>query len=157
MPEFNIVTVDSQPILYVHRSSATDPQSIGACMGEAFGTLMGFLGENGIDIAGAPMSIYHGFDADKATFDVALPVTEADTARAEGHADIKGGATHAGQALKAVHVGPYNKLADTYNGIMAHMQKEGLEPVGPCWEVYMNDPDTTPEDKLVTEIYFPIG
>ena len=157
MPEFSVVTVDSQPILYVHRSSATDPKSIGACMGEAFGTLMGFLGEHDITVAGAPMSIYHGFDQDKATFDVAMPVSQADTDRAEGHADIKGGATHAGQALKAVHVGPYNQLADTYNRIMGHMQKEGLQPVGPCWEIYMNDPDTTPEEDLVTEIYFPIG
>ena len=156
MPEFNVVTVESQPILYVHRSSATDPQSIGACMGEAFGTLMGFVGEHGIEMAGAPLSIYHGFSENEATFDVALPVSAADAERAAGHADIKGGATHAGQALKAVHVGPYNALADTYNRIMAHLQKEGLKPCGPCWEVYMNDPDTTPAEDLITEIYFPI-
>ena len=156
MSEFTIVTVESQPILYVHRSSATDPQSIGACMGEAFGTLMGFLGEHGIEVAGAPMSIYHGFSDSKATFDVALPVTAADARRAAGHADIKGGATQAGRALKAVHVGPYDTLADTYNRIMPHMEKEGLKSAGPCWEIYVNDPDTTPAEELVTEIYFPI-
>ena len=157
MPEFNIVSVDSQPILYVHRSSATDPGSIGACMGEAFGTLMGFIGQHGIARTGAPMSIYHGFGETEAIFDVALPVAAADAERAAGHGDIKGGATHAGQALKAVHVGPYTALADTYNRIMAHMEQEGLKPSGPCWEIYMNDPDTTPEEDLITEIYFPIG
>ena len=81
MPEFNIVTVEAQPILYVHRSSPTDPQSIGACMGEAFGTLMGFLGEHGIAISGAPMSVYHGFSDSQATFDVAVPVAAADAER----------------------------------------------------------------------------
>lgn len=156
MSEFTIVTVEAQPILYVHRSSATDPQSIGACMGEAFGTLMGFMGEHGIATSGAPMSIYHGFSDSQATFDVAVPVAAADADRAAGHADIKGGATQAGQALKAVHVGPYDTLADTYNRIMPYMEKEGLTMSGPCWEIYMNDPGHTPPEDLITEIYFPI-
>ena len=156
MPDFSIVTVESQPILYVHRSSTTDPQSIGACMSEAFGTLMGFLGQHGIEVTGAPLSIYHGFSDSEAVFDVALPVTAADADRAAGHDDIKGGATPAGRALKAVHVGPYDQLADTYNRIMPYMEREGLRPAGPCWEIYMNDPGSTPPDELVTEIYFPI-
>ncbi len=156
MPEFAIVTVESQPILYVHRSSATDPKSMGACMGEAYGTLMGFMAEQGIEMAGAPLSIYHGYSEAEATFDVAVPVAAADAGRAAGHADIKGGATHAGRALKAVHLGPYETLADTYNRIMPHMKKEGLKPAGASWEIYVNDPATTPAEELITEIYFPI-
>ncbi len=157
MSEFEIVTVESQPILYVHRSSAIDPASMGACMGEAFGSLMGFMGEHGIQIAGAPLAIYHAYSETEATYDVAVPVSAADAERAAGHADIKAGASHAGRALKAVHVGPYTKLADTYSRIMPYMEQEGLPPTGPSWEVYMNDPESTPEDELITEIYFPVA
>lgn len=156
MSDITIVTVESQPILYVHRSSATDPDSIGACMSEAFGTLMGYVQGNGIQMTGPPMSIYHSFDESGTAFDVAIAVSVADTERVAGHADIKGGATHAGRALKAVHVGPYNKLMESYNQVMAHMEREGLKPSGLSWERYMNDPSSTPEAELVTEIYFPL-
>ncbi len=156
MPDLTIVTVESQPILYVHRSSSTEPESIGACMTEAFGTLVGFVEAQGIQMTGPPMSIYHGFDETEATFDVAIAVSAADTERAAGHADIRGGATHAGRSLKAVHVGAYNKLVDTYGQVMAHMEAEKMKPIGPSWERYMNDPSSTPEAELVTEIYFPV-
>ena len=156
MPEFSIVTVEPQPILYVHRSSSTDPEAIGACMTEAFGALVGFVEAQGIAMTGPPMSIYHGFGETEATFDVAIAVSAADAERAAGHADIKGGATHAGRALKAVHVGPYNRLVDTYGQVMAHMETEKITPKAPSWERYMNDPSSTPEAELVTEIYFPV-
>ena len=157
MPDFTIVTVDSQPILYVHRTSAMTPEAIGACMAESFGILMGFMGEHGIAATGAPMAIYHDYSESETTFDVAVPVTAADAARAAGHADVKGGATQAGRALKTVHVGPYTTLSVTYDALMAHMGREGLTAAGPCREVYRNDPDATPEAELVTEIYFPLA
>lgn len=156
MSDLTIVTVEPQPILYVHRSSSTDPEAIGACMTEAFGTLVGFVEAQGLQMNGPPMSIYHGYGETEATFDVAIAVSAADAERAAGHADIKAGATHAGRALKAVHIGPYNKLVDSYNKVMAHMEAEKIEPIGPSWERYMNDPSATLEDELVTEIYFPV-
>lgn len=30
------------------------------------------------------------------------------------------------------------------------------QPIGPSWERYMNDPSSTPEAELVTEVYFPV-
>jgi effector-binding domain-containing protein len=36
---------------------------------------------------------------------------------------------------------------------MAWLEKEGLTLGAPTWEVYVNDPDSTPEEELRTEIY----
>ena len=69
MPEFTMTTVESQTIVYVPRTSSIAPEAIGACMGEAFGTLMGFMGQHGIEATGAPMAIYHGYGETETTFD----------------------------------------------------------------------------------------
>lgn len=37
--------------------------------------------------------------------------------------------------------------------MMSWMEKEGLTMGAPAWEVYLNDPATTPEDALLTDVY----
>ena len=155
MPRFEIVEVQAIPFVFVSRTSAMAPEAIGATMGEAFGILAQFMAARGITPAGPPLALYHGYDEKEISFNVGFPVPPADREKVEG--EVKAGETPAGRALKTVHTGPYAKLRETYDAIMKHMETEGLGPAGHSWEVYVTDPDKTPEDRLVTEIYFPLS
>jgi effector-binding domain-containing protein len=155
--QIETVETKSQPMLYVTRSASMAPEEIAGVMEEAFGAIGAFIGRAGMAPAGPPLAVYRDWDnaTGKMQIDVGFPVAAADAARAEG--EVKSGATPSGKALKAVHRGPYKTLRDTYRELQTHMKKAGIAMPSLAWEVYLSDPDTTPEDQLLTEIYMPIG
>jgi DNA-binding transcriptional MerR regulator len=52
--------------------------------------------------------------------------------------------------------GSYETMYLTYKEIFEYMMKMGIETTGPIRELYLNDPDKTPEDELMVEIQAPI-
>ena len=65
----------------------------------------------------------------------------------------------AGWYAKTVHVGSYERLPDTWARLLGEWLPDSGERLGagPSYERYLNNPGTTPKDKLLTEIYIPIG
>jgi len=63
-----------------------------------------------------------------------------------------------GDYAVTTHFGPYEKLSETY----AQLCGEWLVSCGrasadkPCFEVYLNDPESTAPEDLVTDIYLPL-
>lgn len=146
-----IVEVETvaEPMIYV--TSTTSMTGVAAFMGTAFSTLGQFIGANRIVPAGPPLAIYHDWTETQTVVDVGFPVTAADAAKSQG--GVLAGTTPGGLALKAIHRGPYSGMPGTYAAIAARMAKAGIPPATVMWEVYVSDPDTTPEAELVTEIY----
>lgn len=155
MPEFSQVEVAERPYLYVDGTSSMDPAEISQAMGACFGTVMAFLGARGIGPAGPALAVYYTYAPDSLSFRAGFQVTEADLARAEG--EVKADVTPAGPALHFLHTGPYRTLRDGYAEMMQHVQAEGLSMAVPAWEVYVDDPNVTPEDRLRTEVYVKLG
>jgi effector-binding domain-containing protein len=44
--------------------------------------------------------------------------------------------TPGGPAVTAAHIGPYDKLGDTHNAIVAWSRENGYRLAGTCWEIY---------------------
>ena len=130
------------------------PEEIAGVMGEAFSAIGAFIGSAGLAPAGPPIAVYRDWDGGKMKIDVGFPVSAADTAKARG--EVTAGQTPSGKALKVVHRGPYAKLRETYGALENYMSKAGYAMPALAWEVYLSDPDTTPEADLVTEIYMPV-
>jgi effector-binding domain-containing protein len=59
-----------------------------------------------------------------------------------------------GRAVKAIHVGPYAALADTWEATAAWIRAQGLEIAATPWESYLTEPDAMPP---ITEIVFPVA
>ncbi len=147
-------------ILPSHSPSA--PESLGRTIGAAFGALFAFVEGNHLTPVGPPRAIYKSFDSRETQFVVAVPVATP-SGFLEGEADITVRDLPGGKWLRFTHRGPYTNLQATYESISSWMAGAGLlESEGawvrymPMWEEYLNDPDTTAPEDLVTQIYIPL-
>jgi len=62
-----------------------------------------------------------------------------------------------GRALQVMHVGPYDKLEESYAKLVAHADEIGAKPKGGCHEVYLSDPRRTAPERLKTIVRMPIA
>lgn len=60
------------------------------------------------------------------------------------------------QVAFALHVGPYEKIGETYAKISAFIDQNGWRISGPSMEMYLDNPEETPAEKLRTEISIPV-
>jgi AraC family transcriptional regulator len=63
-----------------------------------------------------------------------------------------------GEYAVTTHFGPYQKLGDTYTRLLGQwLPRSGRELRStPCFEVYLNDPQSTEPEDLITDIYAPL-
>ena len=148
------VQTHAQPWVYLSYQTPMDSERIGQIMGDAFGKLGQFIGEKQVEVAGPALSVYRDYTENGMTVDIGFPVAAAALAKATG--DIKAGQTPSGKAIKVVHKGSYQRLRDTYGEIEEHFKTKGIPMSAMSWEVYVNDPNSTPEDDLVTEIFMKV-
>jgi len=121
-------------------------------LGKAFGEVAMLLGRQGGGPAGNPFAVYHNMDMNDLDVEIGFPVAR--PVRAEGR--MKPSALPSGRTAMAMHKGPYEKFESTYGALTAFMQKSKVQPVGMCYEIYLNDPASTKPEELLTEIYFPL-
>jgi effector-binding domain-containing protein len=148
--------VPSQTIAYSTGSSGRDSVEISAALGAAYGKVAVFVTANGMQLAGQPLAITNYWDERGWGFDAGIPVSGVPMRGAGPDSPVRMGETYGGRVVRAVHVGPYTSLAATYEKAQAFATAHGLEHNGRSWEVFVSDPGNTPEDELVTEIYYPV-
>jgi len=63
-----------------------------------------------------------------------------------------------GEYAVVLHKGPYSNLEKTYAELMGvWLPQSGREfREEPSFEIYLNAPENTPEEALLTEIYLPL-
>ncbi len=125
---------------------------IGQKMGQVFGELMAHFGKNRVVMAGPPFAMYHSYDSEKTDMEVGFPVTGAP----KGDGRVKPCALPGRKVVTATHVGPYEKVVETYTAMQKWMEAKGLKPDKVMWERYMNGPDTVKDpSEYVTQLFWP--
>lgn len=148
--EFHRLTFQDQPYLYVEKT--TSYEKIADAMGDAFGTIFGFVGEQGIKPLSAPMSIYLEMpNGPELTFRGAVFVSAEDAAKASGA--VAADKIPAGDAMHTVHEGSYMDMHKSHGALWKHLEENGIEGAMPVWEIYVTDPGETNEADLRTELY----
>lgn len=63
-----------------------------------------------------------------------------------------------GRYAVTTHIGPYERLNETYQKLFGQWlsQSEHESADKPCIEIYLNDPESTEPDELITDIYLPL-
>ena len=91
---------------------------------------------------------------DKIRYDACVTVDASVTGEGEVGIQTVGG----GRYAVTTHKGPYANLEATYAELMGKWFPQSGERIGDnlCFEHYLNDPDTTPPDELLTDLYISI-
>jgi effector-binding domain-containing protein len=146
------VTLTAKPIVYVQGNGKWD--SAYETLVTGFKSVHGYLDKAGIKPAGLPMTIYTQTDDTGFQFQAAVPVAEAPKDPPKG--DISVGKAPEGKAYKFMHRGSYDSMDVTYEAITNFLDEKSIDAKELFVEQYVTDPVSTPEDKLVVEIYVPV-
>ncbi len=148
--EFERVMLPEQPYLFVEREC--EMSEIGQAMGSAFAELFDFLARHGIQPQSAPIAVYPQMPSGSSVrFHCGAFVSPGDLGKADRL--VYGATLPEGPAMKTVHVGPYANLNQTHQAMWDRITEEDLDGAMPIWEVYVDDPQKTPEAEMRTEVY----
>src|SRR5262249_8052506 len=100
---------------------------------------------------GPAMVIYDAVDNSGFTYLAAVPIAAAPPQRLAGEFSIW--QTPTGKALKFVYRGSYDSMDVLYQSITHYLDDKRIERQGPYIEEYVTDPLTTPDDRLVINVY----
>jgi effector-binding domain-containing protein len=154
--EIEHLVVEPVEIAYLPTHSRPEPAALSEAMGAAYFEVLRFIDENGLQDAGAPLSITKTFVGAELLFDAAIPVrgiTEETPRASDG---VRLGKTYGGPVIRVRHVGSYRDLSVTHRKIAAYLAALGIERNGDAWEAYVSDPGKVPEAELLTLIYYPV-
>ncbi len=145
-------------VAYVSGTSGQDSAEVGAALHAAYGQVMGFVAQRGLEMAGAPRAINDHWNEEQGYgFDAAIPIASEPSRPLAEDSPVQITRTYAGPVVKIVHRGPYSDLEATHGKIGAYLAARGLEASDRSWEEFLSDPGSTPEEELLTHIYYPIS
>lgn len=151
MSDFNLVDLKPEPFAYVSRAGSV--AEIPNLMSQAFCTLEQALKKANATPTGGPFAHYRSVRDGHVEVDVGFPVAAA-SREALAAAGLELGQTASGTAMHGLHVGPYERLAQFYDAILAELRERGLTPSEDMWERYLDGPEVPPE-KTRTEVFWP--
>jgi effector-binding domain-containing protein len=150
-PDF--VAVAPQDFAYVEGESTQDDAAVDAALRQSLGYVSAYMKQNGLAQAGPPLAITVKREDDKYAFRTGIPFAGAAPVM---QVAVKLGKTPQGLALRVSHVGPRDTMNQIYARIDAYVRAHRLVQAGGSWEVYLDDPLTTPPTAIRTDIYFPL-
>jgi effector-binding domain-containing protein len=149
--EIEIRKVVPRPYVGIRRVVKHD--GLTAACAEVFPQVETWLREKGVRPDGLAL-VYHSVNQATGDFDVQPSFFL--RAPLAGEGEIAAGETAGGEALYALHLGPYSTLGETWGQVFARAAAMKRAVTKSSWEVYLNTPaDAAPVD-LRTEIYVPI-
>jgi effector-binding domain-containing protein len=127
-------------------------EAIANVMGEFFGEVIGYMTSHNIQPLGPPFAYYYSYDQNTTDMEVGFPCSE--TKKGEGR--VKATTIPGGKVVTAVHIGPYDKLVDSYNEMLRWMSEHSLKPKKEMWERYLTSPESMQDtSQHITELFWP--
>ena len=121
---------------------------------KAYTAVVAAVEQAGAEIAGPPFGYYPVMPTDgMVSIEAGFPVSEPVAVSGEVHDLVLPG----GRAVVAWHIGPYERMEETYDALQAWMARSQLEPASAMWECYLSDPVVEPDPSTWrTKIVWPI-
>jgi effector-binding domain-containing protein len=141
------------PRSYVGIRRTVKHDGVGSACAEVLPRVAAWLQSKGLE-PGGPIVVYH--TVDRVTGEFHLQPGFFLAAPLAGEGEIAAGETPGGEALYAVHVGPYVTLGKTWGEVFARAEALGRAVTKSSWEVYLNTPAEVAPADLRTEIFVPL-
>ncbi|MDQ4490475.1 GyrI-like domain-containing protein [Sinomonas sp. ASV486] len=151
MTEISTTELTEQPTAVVRTTVRMD--ELKDFFDGVFGTVMGAVQSHGAHVAGPPFALYHGMPGETVDVEAGFPVA----GPFEGGDGVTASILPGGRTVTAMHVGPYEGLADTYREMTDWMREQNLTRGESMWEVYLSDPSAEPDPAAWrTEVFCPV-
>ena len=139
------------------RLAAIEHRGAHADVGRTFQKLMAWAGPRGLLGGGATGGTLYLGDQDGASDDARAIVGVTVDEDCAGDDVVSIYDVPGGRHAILTHRGPYAQLPQSYNELFAWLPTSGEAPGdAPLFEVYLNDPRSTPPEDLLTEICLPL-
>lgn len=147
--------IEPQPVLVVRRR--VEPAEIAKTLAEVLGLVFVHAQQNGIALAGQPLTRYVEWGPGLWTIEAGLPVT-APAHETSAGSDVRADTLPGGWVATTTHTGLYDGLSQAHAAVQQWIESEGFTPAGAPWEVYTTDPADYPDPKdWKTDIFWPIA
>jgi len=141
-PDIKSTQLEEQPTAVLRETVPMN--ALKEFFGRAYQAVMAAAEQQQVQLAGPPFALYHGTPTDVVDVEAGFPVA-APLPWPGSEGGVTAGYLPAGRAMEAMHVGPYEKLPETYKAIAGKMQAGGLTPGNLMWEYYLTDPAAEPD------------
>jgi AraC family transcriptional regulator len=146
--------IPAQPVLVVRRR--VKPSEVATTLAEVLGYVFLHAQQNGIALAGQPLTRYLEWGPGLWTIEAGMPVT-AHAGENTAQGDVRADTLPGGFAATTTHTGPYDQLNQAHAAVQQWIEAEGLTAAGAPWESYTTDPADYPDPKdWKTEIFWPV-
>lgn len=149
MTDFEVILTKTQPAISIREKVKVKDMSTE--ISRMFDELCPLL-QGEVVCVGPPFAFYHSWSDDETDMDVGFPIS----GKAIPKGRVRGFELPAVRAVVGMHVGPYDRIVDSYTRMKEWMRSNGYQPADYMWEEYLNSPDEVPEDKLMTRLVWPI-
>lgn len=127
---------------------------------KCFAMLYDYVTENGWTPCGPPHGVYltkpGETPEDQARWELWAPIAEEEAERGPDKLGLGIRRLDRRTMIAGLHVGPYEKLHETYQPLMDWVDKHGYEVVGPPEEIYLTGPDESEPAQLRTDVMYPV-
>jgi effector-binding domain-containing protein len=162
MTDVEIRTLQPMTTIAVRHETTTD--GLSALFDRELPRVGAAMTAHGATMAGPPFARYHHYGDDRVDVEIGAPIEamppglEPISGRTDGVIGVS--SLPGGVAAVAVHAGPYDSLATTYDRLASWIASKGppgrVAAAGP-WEVYLTDPGRVPDPAdWVTEVVWPL-
>ncbi|MEI6852609.1 MAG: SRPBCC family protein [Bacteroidota bacterium] len=151
--DIQIKKIDKQFAIVIMDSSKCDEVDI--MMGKDFDALGRFIGENKIEITGAPFARAYLWDekANRYVAEIGFPVKN----KVQDKGNIRSIELPATKVVSAIHNGSYETTGFTHMAIDKYIKDNKLVVIGIPMEIYLTDMTKEPDmTKWKTEIVYPV-
>jgi AraC family transcriptional regulator len=120
------------------------------------GEIVGFLMAKGMQIMGPPFGVYYNSPQEVQVEELYYKIGMPFTGKADEVGRVKIKTNPEQLVLSTVYKGAYSECGSAIGALAQHAHQNGYEITGPPMEIYISDPNETPEDELLTEMCFPV-
>lgn len=152
--QFEVKELAEQPVVSMRQR--TGLSHIGQDIGASYLALFTYLGKSGVPPVGPPFVLYYDMEQmEDFEMEVCVPTAEL----LPGENVVIGRVVPGGKHVSTIHLGAYDGIGPTYEGLMQWAGEQGLALTGPAREVYLVGPGgptpAEPED-FRTEVLIPV-
>lgn len=143
---------------YLYKTTNADNSNISQKMGEQYGSIGAFMGQNNIQMNGMPLTVYHDMNQEEGTVIMSNGIPVSEKIDVPQGSDVLCGYMPKMKVLKVTMLGNYTNLEKAWGQAMTHIAENNLtQSEEKPFEIYTNDPGNFPNPSdWRTEIYIPL-